>query len=199
VIHFGHGIHTPYVGHLDPSFRDRQGRHYLGRHWPPDTPEQSFKPVPIPPALKSPYFDPAVRIPLYQAALGDELITTHHWSFDSMKFEDLAKTRELMEILYMVPPMYHLNRATWPERRNRILDHLAFWGPLHRELAAAPLIRFAWVTEDRLVQETVFQTGDGEVTITVNFDETSRAGYPSCSATATRSNGAPGTVYQVER
>ena len=36
VIHFGHGVHTPYIGHLDPSFRDPQSPHYLGRHWPPD-------------------------------------------------------------------------------------------------------------------------------------------------------------------
>ena len=47
-----------------------QGADILGRHWPPDTPEQSFKPIPSPPRLITPYFDPHVRLPLYQAAFG---------------------------------------------------------------------------------------------------------------------------------
>jgi len=197
VIHFGHGVHTPYIGHLDPAFRDRNSPYYLGRHWPPDTPEQSFKPVPVPPSLKTPYFDPTVRIPLYQAALEDELITTHHWSFDSLKFEDIAQTRELMEILYMVPPMYHLNRQTWPLRREHILKHLAFWGPLHRELATAPLTQFAWLSEDRLVQRSAFQTRRGEVSITVNFGENLQADCPPRSAMVTGSISAPQRSYRA--
>ena len=198
VIHVGHGVHTPYIGHLDPSFRDRDSPYYLGRHWPPDTPEQSFKPVPLPPALRVPYFDPTVRIPLYQAALGDEVIVTHHWSFDSLKFSELERTRELLEILYMVPPIYHLNRQTWPLRRERILRHQAFWGPLHRELAPAPLTGFACLSDDRLVQQTTFQTDTGEVTITVNFGEEAQAGHAPYSATVAGLKAIPQTVYLAE-
>lgn len=185
VIHFGHGVHTPYLGHLDPAFRDRQSPHFLGRHWPPDTPEQSFKAVPVPPSLRSPYFDPRVRIPLYRAALGDELIVSHHWSFDSLKFSDVEAVRALMEILYLVPPMYHLNRETWPERREKILRQVGFWGPLHRQLAQVPLSRFDWLTDDRMVQRTTFGTGDGEVAITVNFSTETRVGFPPLSASVT--------------
>jgi hypothetical protein len=182
-VHFGHGVHTPYIGHLDPAFRDRNSPHFLGRHWPPDTPESSFKAVPVPPALVAPYFSPQMRIPLYQAALGDELITTHHWSFDSLKFHDIANTRELMEILYNVPPMYHLNRESWPKRRERIVRHTAFWAPIHRRLAEAPLTRFAWLSEDRLLQRATFRTARGDVTITVNFGKELRRSYPGYSAT----------------
>ncbi|MCL5281392.1 MAG: glycoside hydrolase [Planctomycetes bacterium] len=199
VIHFGHGVHTPYIGHLDPSFRDTQSPYYLGRYWPPDSPEQFFKPVPVPPSLKTPYFDPTVRIPLYQAALGDEVIATHHWNFDSLKFADIKQTRELMEILYVVPPMYHLNRETWPKRRDEILQHLAFWGPLHRELATAPLTRFACLSEDRLVQRTTFQPKSGEVTITVNFGAKAQAGFAPYSATATGSILMPQRVFRAEQ
>jgi hypothetical protein len=183
VIHFGHGVHTPFIGHLDPSFSDPQSPHFLGRYWPPDSPDNAFKPVTVPPSLKKPFFDPAVRIPLYQAALGDEVIATHHWSFDSLKFKDVSRIRELMEILYMVPPMYHLNRETWPKRRELILEHLAFWGPLHRELGTAPLTHFAYLSEDRLVQRTTFRLRSGEVTITVNFGGVAQAGYAPDSAT----------------
>jgi len=199
LIQFGHGVHTPYLGHLDPAFRDRSSPHYLGRHWPPDTPEQSFKRVPPPPVLRSPYFDPTVRVPLYQAALGDEVIATHHWSFDSLKFDDPAATRELLEILYRVPPLYHLNRQTWPERRERILKHLAFWGPLHRELATAPLVDFLCLSDDRLVQRTVFLTEDGKVMITVNFGGEPQAGYPPHSASVEGVATLAGAVYHARQ
>ena len=198
VIHFGHGVHTPYIGHLDPSFRDTQSPHYLGRHWPPDSPDQSFKPVSVPPSLKTPYFDPTVRIPLYQAALGDEVIATHHWSFDSLKFTDIKQTRELMEILYVVPPMYHLNRETWPERREEILRHLAFWGPLHRELATVPLAGFVYLSDDRLVQRTTFHRKGGEITITVNFGGKAQAGYAPYSATVSGLASIPKRVFRAE-
>lgn len=181
VIHFGNGVHTPYIGHLDPAFRDRESPYYLGRYWPSDTPDQSFKPVPVAPKMKSPYFDPTVRIPLYQAALGDEVICSHHWSFDSLKFSDIAGTRKLLEILYMVPPMYHINRGSWPDRKERILKHYEFWSPLHRKLAPAPLTDFEVLSKDRLLQRTTFRTDEGDVTITVNFGDKKNQGYPAYS------------------
>ena len=185
VIHFGHGVHTPYIIHLDPAFRDRNNQHFLGAASPPDTPDQEFKPTTIPPSVRSPYFDPTVRIPLYRAAVGDEVIATHHWSMDSLKFKDVAQIRELMEILYMVPPMYHLNRESWPTRRERIITHYAFWSPLHREIGPAPMTKFEILSEDRLVQRTTFENEKGDVSITVNFGELPREGYPAFSATVT--------------
>ncbi|MDC0936541.1 glycoside hydrolase [Pirellulales bacterium] len=182
VIHYGHGVHTPYIGHLDRAFRDKNSPHFLGNYWPPNMPEKFFRPATVPPRMRSPYFDPTVRVPLYQAALGDELITTHHWIFSSTKFTDIAATRELLEILYMVPPMYHLNRETWPRQSEHILKHLAFWSPLHRKLAPAPLTQFEYLSEDRLVQRTTFQTEQGNVSITVNFGQDTQAGCPPRSA-----------------
>ena len=82
---------------------------------------------------------------------------THPWSFDSSKFSNVEGTRELMELLYMVPPLYHLNRETWPLRRDRIVRHLRFWSPIHRKLAPAPMTGFEWLTPDRLLQRTAFR------------------------------------------
>lgn len=183
LIHFGHGVHTPFIAHLDPAFRDPKSRYFLGRYWPPDAPDIQFKPVPVAPSVLRPYFDPRVRIPLYQAALGDEVIGTHHWSFDSLKFSDLCTSRELMEILYMVPPLYHVSRGTWPERREQIARHVSFWAPLHRQLCPISLIRFECLSSDRLLQRTTFLTRGGEVGITVNFDGSLKDGYPPFSAT----------------
>jgi len=132
-----------------------------------------------------------------QAILGDEIIATHHWEFDSFKFSDLKQTRELMELLYMVPPMYHVNWKTWPLRREAILKHLALGGPLHRQLATAPLIRFTWLSKDRLVQRSTFQTPQGEVSITVNFGDALQADCPPQSAMVTGSISAPERCYRA--
>lgn len=196
VIHFGHGVHTPYIGHLAPSFRDQTSLHFLGRHWPPDSPDQSFKPVPLPSDLNSPYFDPQMRIPLYRAALGDEIVATHHWSFDSLKLIDVSSTRALFEILYGVPPMYHLNREMWPKRKDTIIHHLAFWAPLHKVIAPARLVRFEKLKENHLVQRTSFQTSEGIVTVTVNFDQAMSAGFPGRSARVTGIAALEGQIYR---
>lgn len=197
-IHFGHGVQTPYIGHLHPALKDPKSPYFLGKYWPPDQPAQFFKPAPVPPALKTPYFDPTMRIPLYQAALGDEVIPTHHWSFDSLKLSDVAQIRELMEILYMVPPLYHLSREIWPQRQARILRHYQFWSPLHRVLAAAPLTRFEYLSTDRLVQRTTFRSPKGDVAITVNFSKELRLGMPPYSAKITGALTLGQTVYKVQ-
>lgn len=197
VIHFGHGVHTPYIGHLYPGFRDRESEYYLGRHWPADTPEQSFKPINAPNELISPYFDPSLRVPLYQAALGDELVSTHHWSFDSLKFENIRSTRALFEILYRVPPMYHINRGTWETRKEAILHHVGFWAPLHEKLAIAPLVKFERLSDDGLAQRTTYLTEKGEVTITVNFGDKDWRSYPSLSATVDGAIEVSNKVYRA--
>ena len=198
VIHYGHGVHTPYIGHLDPAFKDQDSKHFLGPYWPSDMPEKFFRPATVPPTVRSPYFDPTVRIPLYQAALGDEVIATHHWIFGSSKFTDIEQVRELMEILYMVPPMYHLNRETWPKQRKHILKHLEFWAPLHRELAPAPLTGFEYLSKDRLIQRTTYSSSRGEVSITVNFGEDTQVGYPPLSATVSGPLKVPLQTFSVK-
>ncbi|GAB4108438.1 MAG: hypothetical protein Kow001_05680 [Acidobacteriota bacterium] len=178
VLDFGQGVQTPYLGHLDPQLRDPDSPYFLGRYWPPGSPGRFFAEVPVAPSLRRPYFDPRVRVPLLRAAFGDEVVMSHHWEGDNFKFRDVVEIRELMEILHMTAPLYHLNRDSWPRRRQRILNHLAVWSPLHEKLATAPLTRFEWLTSDGLVQRTTFESADGWFRITVNFDTLEREGIP---------------------
>jgi hypothetical protein len=91
--------------------------------------------------------------------------------------------------------MYHLNRDTWPQRRAKILPHVAFWSPLHRQLATAPLTRFEYLTDDRMVQRTTFEPSSGAVTITVNFSARPQAGLAPLSATVGGAVTFPQTAY----
>jgi hypothetical protein len=169
VIHFAHGMMTPVIGWGDPDLTtDRNSPYFLGRYWPPDAPEVHVKQVPLKPLYRKPYYDPRFRLPLYQTVFHDSVVATHHWGFASLKFSDQVDTVELLELLYNVPPLYHMNLDEFEKHKNLIKAHYGFFSPLHRELGMLPMTDFAWLTPDRMVQRTVF--GD-RVEMVANFSD----------------------------
>ena len=156
VIHFAHGMMTPVFGFRDPRFNDKSSPSYLGGYWPPDAPAIFLKSVPLPDDYRAIYFDPRVRIPLFQTAFHDSVITTHHWSRPSLKFSNARRIGELLELLYLVPPLYHLTPGELEKQSALLTQHYRFFSPLHREAALLPLTGFSWLTADRLVQKTTF-------------------------------------------
>jgi hypothetical protein len=169
VIHFAHGIMTPVVAWGDPDLmKDKQSKYYLGAYYPPDAPTLFFKQVPMKDEHRRIYADPKFRLPLYQIVFHDSVVATHQWGYGSLKFEDPGRTRELLELLYGVPPLYHLNQGEWRKRKDEITAHLAFFAPLHREAGLLPMTGFEWLTDDRTVQRSCF--GD-TLELTANFGE----------------------------
>jgi hypothetical protein len=61
------------------------------------------------------------------------------------------------------------------------------------------LTRFEWLAADRLLQRTTFHSGQGDVTITVNFAATERTGYPPHSATVAGDIRVAQTAYRAQR
>ncbi|MFB3881498.1 MAG: glycoside hydrolase [Armatimonadota bacterium] len=169
VIHFAHGMLTPVIGWGDPDLKeDRSSPYFLGRAWPPDAPEIHVKQVPLKPLYRKPYYDPRFRLPLYQIVFHDSVVATHHWGSASLKFSDQVDTAELLELLYNVPPLYHMNLDELEKHKDLMKAHYAFFSPLHRELGMEPMTDFAWLTPDRTVQRTVFGT---KVEMVANFAE----------------------------
>ncbi len=169
VIHFAHGMMTPVLGWGDPDLRkDKKSKYYLGGWWPPDGPAVFVKQVPLKEKYRTFYFDPRFRLPLYQTVFHDSVVATHHWGYGSLKFKDQTDTVELLELLYNVPPLYHMNLQEFEKHKKRMKAHYDFFSPLHRELALLPLTDFSWLTADRMVQRTVF--GD-RVEMVANFAE----------------------------
>ena len=70
--------------------------------------------------------------------------------------KDCAQTVELLELLYQVPPLYHLNVAELQKRKGQIKRHYDFFSPLHRETGLLPMSDFQWLTPDGTVQKTLF-------------------------------------------
>jgi hypothetical protein len=167
-MHFAHGVMTPVIGWGDPALKEKSSPYFLGAYWPPDGPAVFTKQVPLKPSYKKFYFDPRYRLPLHQTVFHDSVIATHHWSAASLKFADQVPTVALLELLYQVPPMYHLNRAEWKKHRERIAAHYVFFSPVHREAALLPMTDFAWLSDDRQIQRTTF---GGKVEMIANFGE----------------------------
>lgn len=167
VIHFAHGMMTPVFGWGDPDLRkDKKSKYYLGGWWPPDGPAVFVKQVPLKPKYRTFYFNPRFRLPLYQTVFHDSVVTTHHWGAGSLKFKDQLDTVELLELLYNVPPLYHMNLQEFGRHEKNMKAHNDFFSPLHRELALLPLTDFSWLRADRMVQRAVF--GD-RVELVANF------------------------------
>jgi len=158
-IHFAHGMTTPAIGWGDPDFKDEKSKYFLGGWWPPERPKVFFLPAELKDRYRRSWFDPRYRLPLYEIVMHDAVIATHHWSSAAFKFKRTWAAMALLDQLYNAPPLYHFTVDDFTRQKDRILAHYAFFSPLHRRLAIKAMTDFRWLTEDRLVQKTVFSDG----------------------------------------
>ncbi|MBC3300124.1 glycoside hydrolase [Pseudomonas sp. SWRI18] len=193
---FAHGMQTPVIGWGDQAMtKDKQSPYYVGNWYPPEQPAVFFKPVPLKEPFRTVHVEPSMRLPLYQAVFHGSVITTHHWLFDSLKLSNVQTENELMQLLYNVPPLYHLSAATLKQRLPLIQRQDAFFRPLHQRLATQEMTGFRWLTADRLVQETTFADG---TRLVANFTDREKEGYAGRSVTALVVGEEP-LVYQVQQ
>lgn len=195
---FAHGMQTPVIGWGDPDMsKNLKSPYYLGRWFPSENPQVFFKTVPLKEPYRTVHFAPQTRLPLYQAVFHGSVITTHHWLFDSLKLSNVRAENELMQLLYNVPPLYHLSADTLRQRLPVIVRQDAFFRPLHERLATEAMTDFRWLTEDRMVQQTTFADG---TRLVANFDSREREleGKP-LAGQSIRAFGVDGAVvnYQV--
>ncbi len=194
VLHFAHGMMTPPLAWRDDDFKDRSSPYWMGGYHPPEAPTLFFRPAALKPSTRKFHFDPQYRLPLYQVVFHDSVVTTHHWTSPSLKFADVQQSVALLEQLYNIPPLYHLNRDTWMANSKRIVERHRFFSPLHRELAQHAMTDFKWLTTDRGVQMTTFANG---TRIVANFrdrawqSEDMKWRVPPNSVSARRAKGAP--------
>ncbi len=165
-LHFAHGMTVPVIGWGDPDMKSKTSPYYIGGYWPPEGPAIHIKQVPLKPNYLYRYYDPRFRLPLYQIVFHDSVVTTNHWGSGSLKFENAIETLALLELLYNVPPLYHLNIEEFSRHKAWIKRHYAFFSPLHRQIGGKPMTDFEWLSDDRQVQRTEF--GDA-VEMLANF------------------------------
>lgn len=169
---FTHGMQTPVIGWGDVDMsKNPESKYFTGKWYPPEQPAVFFKSVPMKEPYRRIHFDPTSRLPLYQAVFHGSVITSHHWLYDSLKLSNVRVDNELMQLLYNVPPLYHLSAATLAQRLPLIARQDAFFRPLHERLATQALVDFQWLSADRRVQQTSFEDG---TRLLANFDQAAR-------------------------
>lgn len=167
---FAHGLETVGFGWTDPDMKtNRQSPYFLGAWFPTTSPDFFFKPAQVKEPYKTLLFAPQYRIPLYQTVFHDEVINSHHWHNDSVKFSNVQAERDLIAMLYNTPAMIHLSRdEATPNsvRVNALRRYQQGFAPIHEVVWNQPLVDFKWLDEQGMVQQTTF--GDGSK-ITANF------------------------------
>ncbi len=167
IIAFSHGIATQPFAWMDADMRkNKRSPYYLGGYWPPETPNLYFKAVPLKPEVARFVTSAEFRLPLYQIALHDSLVSTHHWEYGSLKFSSERDVTALLQLLYMVPPLYHLNDQVISRDLPLISAYDKVFRPLHERLFSQAMDDFQVLSGDRLLQRSTFADG---TLITVNF------------------------------
>ncbi|MBO1626176.1 glycoside hydrolase [Bacillus arachidis] len=173
VIAFAHGIETPVIKWDDEDMRqNKTSPYYVGDYWSSNgaTPERYSKTVPIKPLYQHIYLDSVYSLPLYKLVYNDSVITTHHWEWGSLKIKDEVGNRMLSELLYNVPPLYHIDKDTWNTNKDMIVSYVNIWSDFHQKAVTKPMTNFKILSEDRLVQCTEF--GE-DMKVIVNFSNKS--------------------------
>jgi len=158
---FAHGMETVGFGWTDKDMKhNRTSPYFLGAWYPDNKPAFFFKPAEVKTPYKTVYFTPEYKIPLYQAVFHDEIINSHHWHTDSIKFSNVQKERDLIMMLYNTPAMIHLNReeaSNTQTRRIKALQHYqSGFAPIHNQLWDKALIGFTWLDSTGKIQQTTF-------------------------------------------
>ena len=166
-IAFAHGMQVPVLGWGDPDLqKNPKSPYFLGRWFPADQPEVFFRSVPLKQPYLNIYYQPRYRLPLYQAVFHDSIVTTNHWLYDNLKFSNAYADNLLTQWLYNTPPLWHVSAESLTRRLPLMRCADQVFRPLHRQLATQAMTGFAWLTPDRLSQQTRFADGSR---LTVNF------------------------------
>ena len=166
---FAHGIETPSFSWMDEDMsKNKESEYYVGRYYSSynGVPEMFSKQIPLKDKYKKLFLDTTYTIPLYKLVYNDSVITTHWWGWGTLKFEDEIEERMLYEVLYNVPPLYHLDKYEWEKQKEVIVKHSNIWSEFSKQVINKEMTDFKILSEDRLVQMTEY---GNEIKVIANF------------------------------
>ena len=112
--------------------------------------------------------DETRRVPLYQLAFHDYVGGTWVWRDTNFQSAQFAWKKELFNVLYGTMPMWHIDRKLWDLHRKEMCASYQRIHSVRRHIGFAEMINHGWLTPDRSVQFTDWDTGDRVI---VNFGE----------------------------
>ena len=125
--------------------------------------------------------DETRRVPLYQLAFHDYVAGSWVWRDTNFQSRPYAWKKDLFNILYGTMPMWHIDRELWDSHKADYVASYRAIAPVRSRIGFAGLLNHGWLTPDRSVQSTDWDTGDRVV---VNFGDKPyrRAGRPAVPA-----------------
>jgi hypothetical protein len=172
VIAYGHGMTTPVIAWNDPDMRkNKTSKYYIGGYFSNNggVPDRYGLQAALKEEYRYLYYDNRFNIPLFQLVYNNAVITSHHWEWGSLKVPSEIKNTELKEILFNVPPLYHLNEDSWLKFKEIISKHVKVFSKTHEVAAKLEMTAFDWLSKDQQVQKTTF--GD-QMEVVANFGKT---------------------------
>lgn len=156
---FAHGIETPAFSWMDADMgKNKESEYYVGRYYSSTggVPEIFSKQIPVKEKYKKLFLDSTYTIPLYKLVYNDSVITTHWWGWGTLKLEDEIANRMLYEVLYNVPPLYHIDKFEWEKHKETIVNHSQIWSNFSKKAITEEMTDFKILSDDRLVQLTEY-------------------------------------------
>lgn len=169
---FAHGIELRTFSWMDEDMsKNKDSKYYMGKYYSATggVPEHFAKRVPIKEDLYKIFVDTKYDIPLYKLVYNDSVITTYHWDWSTFKIIGAEKNRMLREVLYNVPPLYHLDKEQWQLYKEDIVKHNEFWSKFSKDVITKEMTDFKNLSEDGSVQMCKY--GD-DIFVVANFGET---------------------------
>lgn len=166
---FAHGIETPSFSWMDQDMnKNKESEYYVGRYYSSynGVPEMFSKQIPLKDKYKQLFLDTTYTMPLYKLVYNDSVITTHWWGWGTLKFEDEIENRMLYEVLYNVPPLYHIDRYEWEKHKEVIVSHTKVWSDFSKKVINKEMTNFEVLSEDKLVQMTEY---GNQIKVIANF------------------------------
>ena len=168
-IAFAHGIELKSFAWMDEDMKSRKDSpYYIGKYYNPSggVAEHFSKRIPIKEEYRTIFIDPAYDLPLFKLVYNDSVITGYHWDWSTFKIIGSVKDRMLREVLYNVPPLYHLDGEEWQEYKNEIVSHTKVWSEFGRQAVTREMTDFRYLQEDGSVQMTQY---GADLRVAANF------------------------------
>ncbi len=109
------------------------------------------------------------RIPLWELVFHDCAVATWYWGDSSNRIPELWWRKDLFNILYGTMPLWAIRDWDhWQKLKMRFRDSYQNVCPVFEQTSAKEMLLHRFITEDHLVQETVF---DGGLSVVVNFGD----------------------------
>lgn len=160
-IAFAHGIELKSFSWMDEDMKkNKDSEFYIGGYYNPTggVAAHFSKPIQVKEKYYTLFVDPRYDIPLYKLVYNDSVITTYHWDWSTFKIVDAVPDRMVRELLYNVPPLYHLDSKEWQLYKPSIEMHTGIWSEFSKKAILQEMTDFSYLLKDGSVQMS--QYGD---------------------------------------